>query len=306
MSLKYLIETPTAKAPEVEHTVLKRFHHFLGNFFDFLVSMGISPGESWFLIEVQMEELVSPMIGDVDILAGKLEPADPKHFEELLREWNEKNPDAHPSRSYRAAVNDLAMNGGLKWIPSLDYLVGVEVKSCHSPLMTDNSAVRKMKSTKSSPKAVKKIRGQVDKLAMMGFNKVGLFEFIANPPADGIGNQPWHRASKICGDSMDAMKSIFGERLPKGSFVGHAACSVGGVIGGEEHQSGAYESRVFRQAQDNPLLKETVVKDNRRKMEQNLARILNDIPNPRNTPAVFVCDKGTRQVHFVNEGISIW
>lgn len=137
----------------------------------------------------------------------------------------------------------------------------------------------------------------------MGFDKVGLFEFVANPPADGIGNQPWNRAARICGGSINAMKNIFRKRLPEESFAGHGACSVSGVFGREEHHSGACESFILRQARNNSLLSEKEnVKANRQEMEQNLAHILQGLPNPRNTPAIFICDKATHQIHFANDG----
>lgn len=298
MPVKYLIEDR-----EIEHNILERFDVFLDKFSDFLISLDISPGYSWYLIEIQMNRLVPSMTGDVDILAGRLEASDPKQFEELLEKWNRESPDAHPSHSYRFAAIDLAWKGGLKWIPSLDYLVGIEVKCCYLPPTASEFAEDEMKSTKSSPQAIKDIRQQVDKLSKMGFDKVGLFEFVANPPADGTGNQPWNRASRVCGGSMDAMKNIFEKRLPENSFVGHGASSLSGVLGREEHHSGVYENIILRQAQNNPLLsKKEDVKVNRQKMEHNLARILQGLPNPRNTPAIFVCDKATHQIHFANDG----
>lgn len=299
VTVKYLIESR-----EIEHNILGRFDNFLDNFSDFLISLDISPGYSWYLIEIQMNQLIPSMAGDVDILAGRLEAADPKQFEELLEKWNKKSPDAHPSRNYRLAAIDLAWKGGLKWMPSLDYLVGIEVKCCYLPPTASEFAEDEMKSTKSSPEAIKGIRQQVDKLSKIGFDKVGLFEFVANPPADGIGNQPWNIASRICGGSIDAMRIIFEKRLPEASFAGHGACSVSGVFGREEHHSGVYENVILRQAHNNPLLSEKEeVKANRQELEENLARILQGLSNPRNTPAIFVCDKGTHQIHSANEGI---
>jgi len=296
--VKYLIETP-----EIEHNILERFDHFLDNFSDFLISLSISPGYSWYLIEIQTDWLVSSITGDVDILAGRLEPVDPKQFEELLEKWKKESPNAHPSLQYRLAALDLAWNGKLKWIPSLNYIVGIEVKCCYLPPSVYNIAEDEMKSTKSSGKAINGIRKQVNKLSKMGFDKVGLFEFVANPPADGIGSQPWNIASHICGSSLDAVKNIFGRRFLRESFVGHGACSVSGVLDREEHHSGVYDNVILRQAQSNPLLSEKDVKAHRQEMEKNLARILQELPNPKNTPAIFVCDKNTHQIHFANDGV---
>lgn len=73
MEIKYLVENP-----EREHKILERFDQFLDQVSPFLQSFGIRPSYSWYLIELQMEQLVVGMKGDVDILVGEFEPASPE------------------------------------------------------------------------------------------------------------------------------------------------------------------------------------------------------------------------------------
>ena len=120
-----------------------------------------------------MNKLIPSSKGDVDIFAGKLEPADPKKFESLLHKINKENPNAHPTRNFRLAAITSVLNGDLKWIPSLDYLVGIEVKCCRLPLTAPKIEEGEIKSAKSSSQAVKHINKQVERLQKMGFNKVG-------------------------------------------------------------------------------------------------------------------------------------
>lgn len=298
MEMTYLIDNS-----EREHEILERFHEFLNNIGTFLFSMGISPLYSWYLIEIKINRLVSSIEGDVDILAGRLEADDKEKFAALLDEAVKKYPDAHPSVRERLASIDLAWNGGLKWTPSLDYLVGIEAKCCYLLSNAPEITEKYIKSKKNSKDKGREIRKQVRKLLKMGFDKVGLFEFIANPPSDGVGSQPWFKASGIAHMSLQTMHDIFEKRLPENSPAGIGACSIGGIVGREETGSGAYSDIIFRQAQTNPHLSEKDVKDNRQEMEQNLTRILKSLPQPRVLPAVFVCDRKTHRISFVNQDI---
>lgn len=284
METKYLLDNP-----QREHEILERFDQFLGNFSPFLESSDISPRYCWYLIQFQMEQFVPTIIGDVDILAGRLEPASQELYEQSLDRVREMDPDVKPYWLHHLATIDLAWKGNLKWIPSLDYLVGIEVKTCYQPWDAPEIVEEDdMKSRKSSPSDKKGILKRVNKLLKMGFDKVGLFDFIANPPADGVGSQPWNTASHISGRSMNAMNEILEKRLPEDSPAGHGASSLSGIFGREEHHAGAYDYPIFRQAQTNPLLEKEAVKSNRREMERNLSKLLRTFPCPRSTPAIFI------------------
>lgn len=298
MKVKYLIESK-----ECEHEILGRFHEFIDNISNFLVSLNISPLYSWYLIEIQMNKLIPSFKGDVDILAGRLEPADPKNFEILLDKINKEYPEVHPTRNFRLAAVTSVLNGGLKWIPSLDYLIGIEVKCCYLPSTATKIEEDEIKSTKSSSQAIRHINQQIERLQKMGFNKVGLFEFIANPPADGVGSQPWFRASGIAGSSLRAMENIFGKRCPENSSVGHGACSISGIAGRVESGSGASSDIIFQQAEENPYILNNEIKANRQEMEENLARIFEAFPCPQVIPAIFVYDRSTHKISLSNKGI---
>ena len=118
-----------------------------------------------------------------------------------------------------------------------------------------------------------------------------------------IGSQPWFRASGIARDSLQAMTDILKRRLPENSPAAHGACSFGGVLGREERGSGASSKVILREAQSNPHLFKEEIKNNRREMEANLAQILQTLSQPRVTPAIFFCDKKTKEIRFVNEGV---
>src|SRR2546423_8895540 len=112
-SAKYLVETEHA-----ELHVLAHFHHYIDNFSEFLGSFGIASRHAWYLIELPTERLVSGVRGEVDILTGNLDPADPLQFDEILSDYRKRNPEGHPQHHYNYPAMSLALNGGLKWPPS--------------------------------------------------------------------------------------------------------------------------------------------------------------------------------------------
>lgn len=296
-SSKYLSELEHA-----EHNILSRFDEFIINIADFLGSMSISSRLSWFLIELPTQQLVPSIIGEVDIIAGRLEFAYPDELRNNIETYAAELPQAHPGHHFNYCTAKLAFEGGLKWPPSLDYLVGIEVKSSFLPVGASTNAFDEFKSKKDSPRKVAGIRLEVEKLLKMGFDRVGLFEFLANPPSDGPGSQPWTRAASLASSSVKVMEQAYANRLAHNSPVGHGACSIGGVIGKDEVAAGAISPRLFRVAQDNPFLKTEETKLNRQIMEQRLLAILERLPQPRTLPSVYVYVKDTRQIAYVNQG----
>jgi len=85
---KYLVELEHA-----EHNILSRLHEFILNISDFMVSLGIYPRHSWYLIELPLQRLVPLIKGEIDILAGNFEFADPGELERCIRSFGEENPD---------------------------------------------------------------------------------------------------------------------------------------------------------------------------------------------------------------------
>jgi len=293
---KYLVELEHA-----EHNILSRLHEFILNISDFMASLGINPRHSWYLIELPIQRLVPSIKGEIDIIAGNFRFSDPGEFERLINSFGEENPNTPSAYHFNYCAGKLAYDGGLKWPPSLDYLVGIEVKFSYLPLTATTISSDEFKAKKDSPQKIKKIRLELEKLLKAGLNKVGLFEFLANPPADGVGSQPWLLASSIASKAAKVMEGTYAGRIAADSPVGHGACSISGINRRYEQASGAISPRIFRQAQENPLLAEEEIKSNRHKMEQHLTEILCALPHPRTFPAVYVYDKKTREIRYANE-----
>jgi hypothetical protein len=85
-SSKYLVELEHA-----EHNILSRLHAFILNISDFMVSLGIYPRHSWYLIELPKEQLVPSIKGEIDILAGNFEFSDPDELERFIKSFAEEN-----------------------------------------------------------------------------------------------------------------------------------------------------------------------------------------------------------------------
>jgi hypothetical protein len=97
------------------------------------------------------------------------------------------------------------------------------------------------------------------------------------------------------------MESTYAGRIAEDSPVGHGSCSISGINGRDECASGAISPRIFRQAQDNPLLADEEIKSNRHEMEQHLSEVLSALPHPRTFPAVYIYDKKTQEIRYANE-----
>src|SRR4051794_12316618 len=137
-------------------------------------------------------------------------------------------------------------------------------------------SVDEIKSAKGSKEQIRKIRLSVGKLLKIGLNKVGLFELIATPPADGTGSRPWAIAAHIAGKTLEAMGEAFAQRLPSNSPVGHGVAAVGGINGRQEFASGSVAYDTLREPKENPFLHDPVTKNSREELERNLYRIMRD------------------------------
>lgn len=265
---------------------------------DMFESLRLNPNYCWFLLEVDMGDLVSSFRGDVDILIGHLRVADPEAFKRTYEKWKAKcSPPPHPAYIYRIAAMDVAENGGMMWPPPTDYLVGIEVKCSFLSPDAHEISESTIRSKKSSAKKVKKIREQVGRLLDMGFDKVALLDFIANPPATGIDGQAWMRAGGIAAASESAMSSVLEVRLPEDSAAGHWSCSIGAVAGGDETIRGAGGAITYREPQDNKPAPGSERYTRRQEMERNLSALLGGLPLPRDLPVLFIKCKVCRKIH---------
>lgn len=261
--------------------------------------MGVHPYFSWYLIEIPTDKLVASIIGEVDILAGNIFPRDLKIFDDYLTEQRREHSTAHPTRLVQWAMNHFAWNREIQWPPILNHLIGIELKTSYLPLTADSPTRELIKSRKEGK--TEDIQKSLGKLLDIGLNRVGLFEFIANPPSDGIGNEPWRNASALSGHSLEEMIPVYGSRLPAHSPVGHAACSISGINGRPERGSGSIATTIFNHAEDNPYLSEASVHLHRETLDHNLRRILSGLPFPYTLSAVYVYKKKDN-ISWINEG----
>jgi hypothetical protein len=293
MVTMYLVDVDSQKREkEAVHRVLKI--PFIAE--QFFLSLGLNPYLSWYLLRIRQKRIVSSLLGDVDILAGKLSWKDPKEFESLVAAEAKDRPNIDPSWHFDFAARKLADLGGIKWPPATDYLVGIEAKCAYLLPHADSISKDTIKSQKLGK--VHKIRKQIKSLLEMGFNKVALLDIIANPPASGPDGQAWLTALNIATRSEDEMSTVFSERLPANSPAGHWVWSIGSVIGGDESMRGAGAPVELRIAQENPFLQVNFeIQSRRHEMERNLSAILANLPSPRTFLTSFVDCETCRRIH---------
>jgi len=293
MVTRYLVDIPEREI-EAVHRLLKM--PIIAE--QFFWSLGVNPVFSWYLLQIRKDRIVSSLPGDVDILAGKLSWKDPKEFESLVAAEAKDRPNIDPSWHFDFAARKLADLGGIKWPPATDYLVGIEAKCAYLLPHANSISKDTIKSKKSSPGKVRKIRKQIENLLEMGFNKVALLDIIANPPASGPDGQAWLMALDIASTSEDEMSTVFSERLPANSPAGHWVWSIGSVIGGDESMRGAGAPVQLRIAQENPFLQvNSEIQSRRQEMERNLSTILGNLPLPCAFPVILVDCRICGRIH---------
>ena len=304
--MSYLIENL-----ECERLFLSRLGFSWDQLAPMLGSLGVHPHLCWALIEVDMTNLVSSLKGDVDILAGNVTWNDPKAFEFALEDHMSRLQSSHPDALIQfmspeaCAAAVVAEAGGLRWPPSTEYLVGIEVKCSRldqdvNPY-TDPVGEPDMKSTKSSRQKKKRIRLEIIKLIRLGCDKVALLDLIANPPANGINMNAWLNASVATEKTEKAMARVLGERLPPDSVAGHWVYSIGAVAGGDETIRGTGLPRVYREAQVQQF--NSSGGDNLRdELTQGVTRILGGLPQPASLPALFLNCRLCRRIHGAMDG----
>lgn len=186
------------------------------------------PEFSWYLIEVNNAKLSTSIVGEVDILGGRLSWKDPAAFRAAMSRFQASLPSCtHPTRIEQLTAVSMAQDGGIVWPPPTNYLVGVEVKCAYF----ENGKIR---SPKSSVKKTAGMRKQLEKLTALSLNRVALLDIIANHPADDEGSCAWFAASLQAYKSCKSMSSVLGMRLPDGSTVDQFVWSVGAITGGDE------------------------------------------------------------------------
>jgi hypothetical protein len=258
----------------------------------FLSSLGLASKFSWYLLRIRTERLVASMLGDVDLLAGRLEWTSPEQFQAMVATIAEEtlaHPDVHPSWHQWFAALKLAAAGGIRWPPSVDHLVAVEAKCAYLPADALEISERTLRSKKQSQAKARHARRQVDQLLAMGFDRVALLDIIANPPGQGHDGQAWLAGSTIASRTLDAMTPVLERRLPIRSPAGHYVWSAASVGGADERWRGGGTIIERRPATNNPLLPgDATVRARREEMETSLARILGDTAHAVGFPVILV------------------
>jgi len=301
---EYIVE---ADALERESLVIRRLLVRAHDLYPIMGSLGL-PFLSWYIVDIKQQQLIESLEGDVDILAGKLAWNDIEQAEALLTNIR----DEAPRLPQYLCEEILVANGYLKWPPPTNYLAGVEAKCAFnknpkaSEITPDD-----IKAGKNSPEKQRGIGKEIDKLLGMGFNKVALFDFIANPPMTShIDGQAWLSAGVMAAISAEAMsqkkmhsnssehtEGVLQGRLPIDSPAGHWLIPTGAVDGADERYRGAGVPRERRRANDNPFLHTPEVMKRREEMEKSLAAILGRFPLPRSLPVVFVCCRFSGKIY---------
>jgi hypothetical protein len=248
---------------------------------------------SWIVMEVDNVHLVPSIMGEVDILAGRLEFRDPEDFQQALKREQTKRPDSHPYWPEFLAAKEISEAGGILWPPINAYLVGVEVKCAY---FSDRAH-----STKGSKSHVKRIRKQVNRLGEMGVDRMALVDVIANPPSHGENSKPWFEAASRAQHSLKEMKDILEARLPSGTSAGQFVWSVGAVEGGDESLRGAGVPFMLRPGLMNPALaaRDAKILANRRVLLGRISQMLGTLPQPTFFPAIFAGCRFCKKIrHF--------
>jgi hypothetical protein len=265
MEKKYLVEL----SQERESEAVKRFLELSFISEKFFKSLGLVPSFSWYLLQIRIEQLLSSMKGEVDILAGRLNRTD---------------------------------SGGFEWLPSTDYLIGIEAKCSYLPVEAKEITAETIKSKKSSPKKIRKIQLEIERMLQMGFDKVALLDIIANPPASGIHGEAWEKAANVSNASLEEMLPILQKRLPENSPAGHWVFSLGSVIGSDETKRGSLTLENLRRPSENPYLqKDPETRSRRKEIEKGLSIIFSKFPSSHRFPVIFIDCRSCGKIHKMED-----
>jgi hypothetical protein len=273
---------------------------YIGNV---LMSFGLHPCFSWYLFDVDKGLLDERLLnrGDIDILAGNLEWANPEAYDHILMETSQKMPGIHPSHVHYCASMRMVATVGFRWPPSTVHLVAIEAKCAHYDAEKDEVKGRHDSSGKKQH-----LRAQVDSLIRMAFDRIGLLDVIATPPSyseqSGVA---WSIASGWGGRAYDLLKPMLLDRLPQEWQVGHWVLPIGAVAGGDESMQGSLMkvqlrprpgavedsgddySGPFRAIPTNPFLCGGAIKECRNGIERRLTELLASLHRPTSFPAKY-------------------
>lgn len=288
--------------PEREHEACRRLLqlYFLSD--RFLASLGLQSLFSWSILQIRKELLVPSLRGDVDILAGRLSWSETHVFDDLVSEERANDKvGRHDSWNYEIAARRLAHEGGIKWPPSTDHVIGVEAKCAYLDPSAERISAETLRSTKTSSGKTEKLRRQVDSLLEMGLNHAALLDIIANPPVSGPDGGAWISSLGVAATSIEAMFPVLEQRLRQDCEAAHWVWSIGSVVGGDEFHRGAGAPMELRSSRGNSLLANAVAtRLMREEMEHHLIAMLSKFPTPFGFPAIFVDCKVCGTLHGIS------
>lgn len=195
----------------------------------------------WAILQLQLHHFDKNEQGDIDILLGNWE-----------------------------------LNSDGTWMPSFNYLVGLEAKCCYYSQEENSFKGKSLKN--NSPKDTQKRTKQLLRLKNLGLNKVGLVDLIAiqsnNDAANGPG-QDWLLAGSNAKHCLDAFNT---EILKNPRFVdfnnlfGHWIFSWGSIPHKTENEAGSPTSQIIKPFSELSL--STVGKIKREILEKHLLELL--------------------------------
>jgi hypothetical protein len=155
--------------------------------------------------------------------------------------------------------------------PLLDFIIAIEVKCSRYDYENDKLNAKQRKQ--------KKIQRQLHDRLQMGFDKVSLLDILFTNPGTGNGIWAWLNASDKINNVHDFMQkdNILKNRLNNRSLdsVGHYFFGKGSVKKDDTNEflNGSGEVNIIKGSKLNPFLKNEIVMDNRKKMEEKFISI---------------------------------
>ena len=273
---------------------------------ELFAALGLDSYFSWYLLDIRCHKISKDFSADeIDIIAGKLTWKNSEDIEKIAQEI-EKQLKYPISQSNMQKY--VALSGGICWPPVMDYLIALEAKCSyldpHASLITEDS----IKSKKLGAKDSKRIRKKIERELKMGFNKIAMLDFIANPPVDGGSGNAWFLSGNIAIASREASQNALSNRLPKNSPAGHWLISIGSIAGGfEDKRASINLPYKICDADDNVIVNNDDVQIQRKEMEYALIELLKDVklsPQLFNfwSPSIILIDcMKCNKIHCIDE-----
>lgn len=261
---------------------------------DFFRHVGLHPSFFWCILNLRTYKINSPIKGEIDILAGLLAWSNPEELKQIFLKEEKESPDTHPSNLWSLAARRLANSGGIQWPPLTDYLVAVEAKCAYLHPGADQISSDNIKSKKEGK--LPNMRGQVEKLIEMGFDRIFLLDILVCPPVS-----TWISSAAVAQEAKKEMQNTFNERLPGNETyekllpVGHIVWTQGAVTGGNETVRGATNFDLLKKSSENPHAKSNS------ELRQKINGVLKSLPRPSTFPYILIDCQKCGHIHILEK-----